>query len=1092
MTKGRLRNIRTFNPGKFESDEKVKELFVVREYELNVVLDVLRGNLHSDSCQHALIVGPRGRGKTMLLARTAAEIRTNPEFNEFLLPVRFMEENREIFNLEDFWLETLYHVAGAIATRNPELSRELENRHTAICSGWSKGSLEEPARAAVLEAADQADCKLVLMVENLQKLCKYVDKDFGWKLRGALQTEPQIILLASATSRFAGLDDASEPFFEIFRVVNLKPLTTDECRRLWQVVSGDRLSGRRMRPLEILTGGNPRLLVIVAGFSLHKSLRQLMEELVMLIDRHTEYFRSNLETLGKTEGRVYIAILDLWQPSSPGEISARARMDGRTVSTMLGRLVDRGALVVYGSGKKRQYAAAEPLFSFYFKLRRSSDEAAIVENLIRFMTVFYSEDEKTAMYPLLLSEARESSAIREGLDRAAAGMPELAKHLDSLTAPTITPVRTIEGDSSQIAMAEHQTHTSKVDRDLRSAIQQHMEEIRLAAKEMEFNRVIELADRFVSAHRKKTGELWQPPIAWTLIAKGRASTSSGDLDAALLAFGDVVQRFGGSVDRTMQVLVAQALIHGGHAQRLLGDLDSALLAFEEVVQRIGSSRDNWRRLWVGRALICKGLTLHESGDNETALLVFKEVAKRYGKSKSVDIQQNVAQALHFLADITWQLGNIDSAASILEEIVLRFEESSDAKLQQFVAKALISIGLIREDLGELIDARAACDKVVDRYGAIEKLRRWAADALLIKGRILRASGDLELAESTYGEIVERYGSSEDQELDLSIARALEQGARLHEELGNPDQVVLACDDLMGRFGTREDLEIAPYIARALGSKGNALRELGNVESAISVFNESLKRFGCSEDSEVNLVCARTHIDKGRALVELQHLDAAIGVYEESVARFGKSKDTELLWWVALAMRWKALIHLRSGNEKAALTAYDDLVNRFQDEEDSDLQESVLDTRINRAELLTLAGSAEDAVRELRELELTIRDLDEEWADQMRWRARYQWTVALLNQNDLEAALELFRSLNEEFEPSDEHMMRLLIKLPPKLIAAGASAADVLESLSSDQEKARAMAPLLVALRQHAGEAVRAPEEVMKVASDIRALIDGEG
>ena len=61
--------IRKFNPGTFLSDEEVINQFVVRKRELDIVLEVLRGNIDSPSCQHVLVVAPRGRGKTMLLAR---------------------------------------------------------------------------------------------------------------------------------------------------------------------------------------------------------------------------------------------------------------------------------------------------------------------------------------------------------------------------------------------------------------------------------------------------------------------------------------------------------------------------------------------------------------------------------------------------------------------------------------------------------------------------------------------------------------------------------------------------------------------------------------------------------------------------------------------------------------------------------------------------------------------------------------------------------------------------------------------------------------------------------------------------------------
>ena len=352
----------------------------------------------------------------MLLTRIAAELNTNHELSECLLPVRFMEESHEIFSLADFWLDTLFYLARESAKHDPTLAGDLRETHADLTTRWQEEALADRGRAAVLEAAARLGKKLVLMVENLQALCGNVDKNFGWELRGALQSEPQIMLLATATSRFKSLDDAEQPFFELFRIVSLEPLATEECRRLWQVVSGDAASEHEIRPLEILTGGSPRLLVIVAEFAQHRSLRQLMEELVELIDDHTEYFRGHLEVLPKGERRVYISVIDLWQPSSTGEIAVRARMDVRPVSTLLGRLVERGAVISEGSGKKRLYAAAERLYSIYYKLRRERDEAAVVENLIRFMVAFYGMGELYHMSGRLTSEAAESKVIREGIE----------------------------------------------------------------------------------------------------------------------------------------------------------------------------------------------------------------------------------------------------------------------------------------------------------------------------------------------------------------------------------------------------------------------------------------------------------------------------------------------------------------------------------------------------------------------------------------------------------------------------------------------------------------------------------------------------
>ena len=86
----------------------------------------------------------------------------------------------------------------------------------------------------VLDAADRLGRRLVLMVENLQDLCEEVDGDFGWQLRESLQSDPEIMLVGTTTSHFEALDDAEAPFFELFRILQLEPLNTLECRSLWE------------------------------------------------------------------------------------------------------------------------------------------------------------------------------------------------------------------------------------------------------------------------------------------------------------------------------------------------------------------------------------------------------------------------------------------------------------------------------------------------------------------------------------------------------------------------------------------------------------------------------------------------------------------------------------------------------------------------------------------------------------------------------------------------------------------------------------------------------------------------------------------
>ena len=720
------RPIRKFNPGTFQSDEEVVEQFVVRKHECDTILDVLRDNIGSPSCQHTLITAPRGRGKTMLLARIAAEIRTKNEFSEHLMPVRFMEENQEISNIADFWLETLFHLARETAAQHPALAAQLRSTYEDLSRQWREQSLEERVRAAVLDTADQLGKKLVLMVENLQSL-ENLDKDFGWKLRAILQSEPQVILLASATNRFKGLDDASQPFFELFRIIDLEPLTTEECGCLWQVISGDSVREREIRPLQILTGGNPRLLVIIAGFTQHRSLRQLMEELVTLIDEHTEYFRGHLEVLAKTERRVYVAVLDLWQPSKPGEIAERARMDVRTVSTMLGRLINRGAVIVEGSGKKRLYSAVERLYSIYYKLRRERDEAAVVQNLIRFIVTFYSEKEQTEIFHSLIRDMAKSAVIHEGLRRAATEHPQIkslySNHLELQVAGTL-----IEKGRERKQLNDFEGAVAAWD---------------------------EVVVRFGASDDRNI----QQTVATALYLKGNSLGGLDNCKTAIAIYDELVERFGDIDTTDIQWWVAAALIGKGEKLGKINDFDAAIAVYDEVVERFGSSSTPKIQGWIAAALVDKGKALENLDNLDAAIVVYDQVVTQFSAEIVPNIQQTVSIALFEKGNALSKLGELEAAISAYAAVVERFGASEVPDIQRWVAAAFVHEGNALAKLGDYTAAITTCDEFVGRFGtsSARDMQMWVAQALSDKSKCLIRLKNVHKALEICEELEQRLG-----------------------------------------------------------------------------------------------------------------------------------------------------------------------------------------------------------------------------------------------------------------------------------------------------------------------------------------------
>ena len=623
------RPIRKFNPGTLQSDDEVVRQFVVRQRELDLVLEVLRGNLDSSSCQHVLIVAPRGRGKTMLLSRVGAELRTNDDLSRHLFPVRFMEESQEIFTLADFWLESLFYLAQACAPGDPGHSRELLATHADLSDRWNDTNIEERAHAAVLETADRLNKTLVLMVENLQALCENVDDDFGWRLRKTLQSEPQIMLVASATSRFKGLDDVTQPFFELFRIVDLEPLDTDECRRLWHMVSGDVGKRREIEPLRILTGGSPRLLVIVAELARHRSLRQLLEDLVTLIDNHTEYFRGHLEVLAKTERRVYLAVIDLWEPSSTGEIAGRARMDVRTVSALLGRLADRGAVLVDGTGRKRRYATAERLYSIYYKLRRERDDATLVHYLIQFMTEFYSDDDLAAL------AVNDRGRGRFGISSARDLQLEVAK---ALVSKGVTHGQRGEAEAELTA----------------------------------YNAVVERVGNSDAPDI-------QVQVAKALFVRGITHGQRDETEQELAAYDAVVERFGNSDAPDIQQTVASTLVAKGDRQIDIGRTQDALRTSDELERRYGAVADDASvafELWRAKWMRTHALIVQE--ERQAALSVLRSVCAMF-------VVDNAPMLREMLARVPTVIAAGAAAGDVVEIL------SADRKTAAAVAPLIVAL-----------------------------------------------------------------------------------------------------------------------------------------------------------------------------------------------------------------------------------------------------------------------------------------------------------------------------------------------------------------------------------------------------------------
>jgi len=360
------------------TDGEVRDRFVVRHRELEELLAHLR---EDDPPRHVLVIGGRGMGKSLLLRRVAVSVADDPALAARWLPLLMPEELYEVTSTGELWLAALDRLARA------EGDPGLAAQHAALGAERDPSRLSALALERLLAAARARGRKVLLLAENVDMLLDdQVGADDGWALRQALQTEPDLLLMATAVGTFAQLDEPGKAFYGFFHRLDLGPLDDDDVRALWRKVTGAELAGDRIVPVRILTGGNPRLVSLLGRFSTRPDLGSLWDDLELLIDEYTPYFKASIETLPPVERKVFVTLADIWAPATAAEVAEKARMTSSQVSALLGRLVRRGAVRPVEEDRGRQrYEVTERLYNLYHLVRRSGGEGrarALVDALV--------------------------------------------------------------------------------------------------------------------------------------------------------------------------------------------------------------------------------------------------------------------------------------------------------------------------------------------------------------------------------------------------------------------------------------------------------------------------------------------------------------------------------------------------------------------------------------------------------------------------------------------------------------------------------------------------------------------------------------
>ena len=723
--------LKKYNPG-FLSDDELIQSFCVRTNEFDSIVETLHENT-GNSNQHILVIGPRGSGKTTLLLRVVIEIRRDAAMSSHIFPIVFAEESYEVSTCGEFWLECLDRLATQVSDK--EEQENIRRTWEELQSIRDDQALEERCLGALLDFADREGKRLLLVVENLNMIFRdAADENTGWRLRKTLQTEPRIMLLASATSRFEEIDNPKQALYDLFRILTLRPLSSSECATLWETVSGQAPVMGKIRSLEILTGRNPRLLAIIAGFGAALSFRALMQDLFQMIDEHTEYFRSHIEALSAAqERRVYLALAKLWKPATTREIANLARLDTSQCSALLQRLIERGVVEEKGgTPRRKRYYLTERLYNIYYLLR-NGESRKLVQALIQFMVAFYSDDELEEILETAKNEIdkmifNHSNSFNNAYDQFIQSMTEhqyydsyeaeqqmlewinQAKNMASLkNYDTIIEIcEEIEDLYDETVYINDIPNFDKINKYMAvTLLNKGIAFMHLNRLEESINVYTDLIKKFESYEKIEI----MIAVAYAFAHKSNLLISLKKMEDVILINDEIIHKFDQNNHPSIIKFPAQAFIHKGVALMQVGKTNEALELYENMIHKFDNYEDDFILGCVAQAWLQKSRILAQFNKLNESLNLCNYILSKFDKNKSLIVLFNIAQVLLHKANLMTKMDNFNEAISISNNLIDTFVNNDRPEIFHIVGMSAINNGFT---LWQLIQSVSLNDQKISK------------------------------------------------------------------------------------------------------------------------------------------------------------------------------------------------------------------------------------------------------------------------------------------------------------------------------------------------------------------------------------------
>jgi DNA-binding transcriptional ArsR family regulator len=403
---GRAIYLSHFTPS-LMAPETLEAMLVQREPVLQRCVDSITESLRTGGSHHTLFVGPRGIGKTHLIALLHHRLAMREEVTDTAL-IAWMRE--EEWGVTSFF-ELVLRILRTLDASYPELGIEAR---TSPLYDLSLQQAEKLAESILLEVLGTK--RLLVLLENLDDLFDQLGDQGQKAWRAFIQNHNNMVLVCTTPALFAGVSLQKSAFYGFFDIEPLQELAFEDVVRLLSKIAIERgdtdlatfittPEGRaRIRAVHHLAEGNPRIYIIFAQFLSKEALDELIPAFMHTLDELTPYYQARMKELPGQQRKI-VEYLVNYRGAAPVKLIAKSCfITQQTCSSQLKQLKDKRYVRSIEQGRENYYELCEPLMRLCMEVKKQRGEPITL--FVELLRIWYTEDELKSWLEQSGSECR--------------------------------------------------------------------------------------------------------------------------------------------------------------------------------------------------------------------------------------------------------------------------------------------------------------------------------------------------------------------------------------------------------------------------------------------------------------------------------------------------------------------------------------------------------------------------------------------------------------------------------------------------------------------------------------------------------------